>query len=98
MKHTKFSTVLMLVIGSLFLSGLNSCQQKKQWTQQEKDAWLTSCNAKFMKDGVEPKELKRFCNCALEQMQRDYTFDQVKDETIPANKQRDYFNTCNYNW
>lgn len=83
----------------LLLVGFASCQHdKKAWSAADSQAWLDSCNKKFTKDGVEPSELNKVCDCLLDKVQYDYTYEELKTEVVKRSEESMYFNTCDYSW
>lgn len=95
----RVSTLLLTTLfcfGSLIF--LDSCKSKNKWSEDHKATWLKSCNSKFTKNGVEPEGLKRFCSCVLEQIQYDYTYDELKDEVIPAKRQKEFYSNCDFSY
>lgn len=88
----------LLVAAALTLGACNTATNT--WPEGDRLAYSDQCNARFVEtSGLEPEELKRFCACTSEQLQREYgTYAEYTAATLTEAQEREIFADCDYNW
>ncbi|MCB0497369.1 MAG: hypothetical protein KDC79_14605 [Cyclobacteriaceae bacterium] len=93
-------TGVFVSIGLAALLSLSSCNQSKSdWSQEDKDKWLKTCNDTFANNAVrqdDKEQLEDLCKCMLDETSRKYTVEEAANLTI--DDQRKLLENCNYSW
>lgn len=91
---------IFISIGLAALLTLSGCTNKSsEWSQNDKDKWLKSCNDTFANNTIREEDkaqLKDLCSCMLDQTSRKYTPEEAQHLTI--DDERKILENCNYSW
>lgn len=93
----KQATTVLFAIAALALSSCSN--EKKTWTQEEKDGWLQRCNETFASNAVreeDKEQLEGLCTCMLDATSREHTPEEAAK--LGQDEVRKMLQDCNYAW